>query len=1503
MVTKNEQLQNIIDGIKDKELKKLCNDQAYTRGIDYPPAFFYAREAALRVLFPTLYDQMLKVYEYNYSYIYNVGGFLCNYICLEYKIIDGERLESIKNLQKFSDYFFGDVKVIDSSLYLKGIEKGNFTAADVLRFTQENPETLEFFLPLLAGCGDKAVWEELCEKLKSAKLEDTLRVSLLFAMLNAGNAEALAYFIGEIEGNNFYRMKAMNELPAMMGEYDLHIPPKEIVAVLKDALADRQEKYLEKPFLPNYYFLKALKRLSSERYSGYIRRAMAQSNAAKWAVLYLLKGKELNGTFAEDIYRSELTMEDFSFFVTKIDCSVMERAPLEMLFDRAYSLLCGMDKVNYHYKTEEEIPFARDISKRELISLLAMAAVQLKQSEKVALLDGLYGGLNEEAQAEYLEKIGGLTKLNRRACIIRFLKTDNYWANHIYNERKIKLTYDEAVIVSDFLKSKKQTVKSKILKEFLASPDCDKIAEYLSAAKEDYKVAAGKELKESCGKADGAKLKESAKAHYYWEDKTFFTVEKPEEEIKNLASAAYPAFKHKGLSVARLQEFLKALTDFVEANKDYEFKPWYGEGLATFGSEFSALTNKSWQDIAFSDYPLGEQLKALFEKNLTAEERLCLLVLLYCAGGDAKKAYRSVYGKGLSSDADDVYDLMKGLREKSDFRGGSLYERLARLFHPIMGELLSDELLTDFALLFTNKEMMEKEKHKRGYEREEGIDVINRMSESTSAEMLKAAAHIQCVWLEEGLSCWLGFEFLAKALDAEIVSPSYVRFMMLDGQISFYGLTAVRSGLRLDNPNHPYPKFQALAREIVREGLEAELGRGSLTTPFSNAVKSMERICGAEYYVRAIAAMRGLTIVRSPYGLEKNAVLSHVMKCAVKAEGDSYEGFTALLAQYKITREELIRATLFNPSFIDYTERFLNIPCFKLAVYYFIAHLNESLYGEEQEKRAEAIKEFSDIDYLDFQDGAFDYNWYKEIVEKVPEKDLKCIYDNAKYVTVGGLHKRAQRFFDAMNGKISKEECLEKIKTTRNKDYCLIYSLVPVQGADDLRERYLLMQDFLKESKKYGAQRQASERRTVDIALENLARAAGYADTDIFIFEMEAEFATDIFKTYAVGDVEITPFIDKRNYKASYTVAKGGKTVASIPAKYKKDETVVWLKEQIKAINQKLKRVIRSFEEAMCGRVPFTPDQLKKLGGERTIAAVLESLLLTAGDKLALYRNGELTDLQGSAIQADRIFVAHPVELKRARLLPEAIRYVVQNNVKQPFKQALREIYTKSEEELSQEEVLRFKGFNVDLKKCIAALKGKGWGVSEDIGLRKVYYRTDTIAALFRKFDELYTFDYENVNRELHGLFFLHRKTDEVMPLKEVDEIVFSEALRDTDLMITISANGIYDFELAKSTVEIRKEILQSVAEILKLENVSFLKDNISVKGYYGTYLINIRTGLVFKEGKGNLLLDTVYSTEKPLLLDFIDEDPMAADVISKAVVLSGDKNIRDNAILREIMD
>lgn len=48
----------------------------------------------------------------------------------------------------------------------------------------------------------------------------------------------------------------------------------------------------------------------------------------------------------------------------------------------------------------------------------------------------------------------------------------------------------------------------------------------------------------------------------------------------------------------------------------------------------------------------------------------------------------------------------------------------------------------------------------------------------------------------------------------------------------------------------------------------------------------------------------------------------------------------------------------------------------------------------------------------------------------------------------------------------------------------------------DFLHRYELIQRFLKESRQFGTQRQASEKKSAEIAIGNLARTAGYDDVN-----------------------------------------------------------------------------------------------------------------------------------------------------------------------------------------------------------------------------------------------------------------------------------------------------------------------------------------------------------------------------------------------------------------------
>jgi len=71
-------------------------------------------------------------------------------------------------------------------------------------------------------------------------------------------------------------------------------------------------------------------------------------------------------------------------------------------------------------------------------------------------------------------------------------------------------------------------------------------------------------------------------------------------------------------------------------------------------------------------------------------------------------------------------------------------------------------------------------------------------------------------------------------------------------------------------------------------------------------------------------------------------------------------------------------------------------------------------------------------------------------------------------------------------------------------------SVGPTTLATHVRTGYKRIQEFLRTSKQFGAQRQASAKRAAGIALDNLARTAGYADPIRLEWAMEATAVADL---------------------------------------------------------------------------------------------------------------------------------------------------------------------------------------------------------------------------------------------------------------------------------------------------------------------------------------------------------------------------------------------------------
>ncbi|MDE6275270.1 MAG: DUF4132 domain-containing protein, partial [Clostridia bacterium] len=1468
----NEKILKVFNAVKDEEAKAVM---LKGNGDLCSLKFLREHEDAFRSVIPAYFDKFKEEYRSfgrdgdSVNYVVGRENFIL-YACLQHGVIDPDDFTTVVNfatvgVSLYQSIFF---KLSSVDIFKDGLLKLKDGDKKLLEFIDKNPQYLDYFLPLICAIDSESFSQTLSGYMKTAGLEDTIRIKILEKVFKAKDANILRRFLDEIDDNNYYRFKAMSEACVSVGDYTVVLTPKEMVAVLRDVANDNCEKYLNADFKRAYHFINSYDRVYEDKFHDFAVEILKRGgDRAKGALLYSLSSDAISCDYAQDIFSCDLTLEDLAFFDNKIHGDKMPLSVAPFVFEKLFGIITSMDKVNYHFKVDDDITFARDLSKSTVISALGEIALKINDKEYFKRLDSIYDTLKEEAQAYYLRTVKEKTTLDIRRCAIKFLKTDEYSSNRFFDDRHIKLNYDEAVMVSDYLKSKKESVKSKIIKAYLSSKDSERISEYLLSCKEDYKKSVGEEMQKSQGKVDNKKLEKKTE-RFYWCSESVFKVDKPSDEINKLTKQKIDIKPLEPIKHKRLKEFFECLRDFIQANKDYEYAADLSEGLQQFGSRFERLKGTESGARGFDAYPLGKEIEALIKDNFTQDELAGIIALVHCVHEDSKSLYCGICGNKLFSDCEKNYDYVRSLRRGYYFNTNE-YNIVWNFDNTIVRELLGEKQWLASVAAFARESALDKYKDSYWYPTVYGNLLIEK---SEDIQLLKTMLYFESVLFNADVKESVDIDLTVKAYEKGLISDELARYFILKhGYVG--GFFSPSSKSYVMRPDYEYPKFKTLIIEFIDNALELELSRGSLETPYSALLCRVGRFYGVEKFCKTIVALRGLTWSRSPYGTKKDDVFSYILKSIVKVQDDTYDKFVKLIEQYKITDEELLKATLFNPEFVDYTARYFGVPYLKTAVFWFIAHLNETLRESAEERRIERIKEFSDISYPDFKDGAFDFRWYEEMIEKVPQDVLKQVYDNAKYVTVGGLHKRAQRFFDAVNGQIDKAECIEKINSTRNKDYCLIYSLIPIENREDLHERYTTLAEFMRGSKQFGAQRQLSERRTVDIAMENLARVAGYASADIFIFEMEAENPSDIYKTYAVDNITITPYIDESKFKIAYKAQKDGKSLSAIPSKYGKNPVVVEIREQIKTLNQKFRRIIISLEKAMNTRTPFTVEQLRSMSRESIIAVLLSKTVFLADGRLCVF-DGDLKSIDGKSVDTGEVFIAHPVELKKLGLLQRAIEYVVKNNIRQPFKQVMREIYVKTELELEQDEVLRFKGFEVDLKKCVAALKGKGWGVSEDIGLRKVHYRADVVSAIFREFDLFYTADFTNENRELHGVFFLRRKSGEIIPIKDVDDVTFSETLRDVDLMISISSKVIYDFDLAMSTVEMRQEVLKSIVGILGLTNVSFLKDNIKVDGKWGTYVINIRTGLVFKEGKGNLALDTVYSVDKQILLHFVYEDP-----------------------------
>jgi hypothetical protein len=141
----------------------------------------------------------------------------------------------------------------------------------------------------------------------------------------------------------------------------------------------------------------------------------------------------------------------------------------------------------------------------------------------------------------------------------------------------------------------------------------------------------------------------------------------------------------------------------------------------------------------------------------------------------------------------------------------------------------------------------------------------------------------------------------------------------------------------------------------------------------------------------------------------------------------------------------------------------------------------------------------------------------------------------------------------------------------------------------------------------------------------------------------------------------------------------------------------------------------------------------------------------------------------------------------------------------------------------------------------------------------------------------------------------------ESLKLESIAQRLFSEIMRDLDLVVSVAHVGGVDPKASQSTLEMRAVLLCDTSRLLKLENVQIMGSVATIQGQIG-YSMHLGSAVVHQQPGGLVCIVSVRNQARGrIFLPFADSDLRRAEVIAK-VLLAKDSEIQDPVILRQLV-
>ena len=705
--------------------------------------------------------------------------------------------------------------------------------------------------------------------------------------------------------------------------------------------------------------------------------------------------------------------------------------------------------------------------------------------------------------------------------------------------------------------------------------------------------------------------------------------------------------------------------------------------------------------------------------------------------------------------------------------------------------------------------------------------------------------------------------------------------------------------------------------ERVRERVVAiELARGEEPTAAASAVLALRRTGGLEVLAGALSALGDDLFVRgwARDGESRAAVFSHVVAASAPGEDDTPERFRDATSTGRARERRLRELACYAPQWARHVELALDLPGLADAVWWLHAHTKDDHWKTEEELRegwSRAIAERTALSSQELIEGAVDVAWFAGVRERVGDEQLGLLLKATKYASTAGGHKRAELFARAMRGDVTEEQLAARIAKSRHQDSVRAIGLLPLPASErdaTLNRRYELLQEYKRESRRFGRQRQASEARATEIALQNLARTAGFADPVRLTWAMEAHATADLADggvTVEQEGVTVNVAVGGDG-KPVVTVRRGDKALKAVPAKLRKVPEVKAVTDRTTELRRQASRIKASLEQAMVRGDEISGAELADFHEHVLLWPAISRLVLIGEDAAGFPDRGGrvLRDPAGgehAVGPTESLRIAHPVDLLD-REWASWQHHVMSGRLVQPFKQVFRELYVPVEAEMTDDRCgsRRYAGHQVQPARARALLSKRGWLWDDELGPRRIDHAEHIAGTLWSLNGFGTPVDVEAP--VLEELRFYDVREGQPIALADVPPRLFSEVMRDVDLVVSVAHVAGVDPEASQSSLEIRGALVAETCALLGMDNVAVDGPRALIDGQIARYAVHLGSANVQRMPGGSVCIVPVHSQQRGrVFLPFADDDPKTAELVAKVLMLARDRDIRDPTILEQL--